>query len=298
MWPEARVACPQSGTSSAGVNQRRPYRAGSAVFSRKAVSAWLFSAASACMRPASGHASNGSTTQAGLPLKGSDAKASMVHWRMGLLRRLTDWRGEAAGEAVADRRPLVADNREVDRIPQRAVAAHHVGAEHAFAGRAQLGDGGLGAKVATVGLQLDAVEAERLESVAQQRELAGRIDLGRPDLGRVPGVADLQPAVRRLDGKVARAADDRAVGAGPDRPDGLPTGQRQVERLIEPGVETGARRGRRHVLPDLRQVGGVGQTLAMLLRQWLEADGAGDEGGAEIGEGEHCHGAANGISTY
>jgi len=79
---EASVAWPQSGTSSAGVNQRRPKRAGSAVFSRKAVSAWLFSAASACIQAASGQASIGSSTQAGLPRNGPLAKASTVHWRI------------------------------------------------------------------------------------------------------------------------------------------------------------------------------------------------------------------------
>ena len=52
---------------------------------RKAVSAWLFSCASACIQPSEGHASSGSTTQAGLPRKGAEAKASTVHWRMDAL---------------------------------------------------------------------------------------------------------------------------------------------------------------------------------------------------------------------
>jgi hypothetical protein len=42
----------------------------------------LFSLAKACIQAASGQSSNGSTTQAGLPMKGAAAKASMVHWRM------------------------------------------------------------------------------------------------------------------------------------------------------------------------------------------------------------------------
>ena len=163
-------------------------------------------------------------------------------------------------------------------------------AEHAFSGGAQLGDGRLGAKVAVVGLELDPVERQGLEGVAHQGELAGRIDLGAPDRRRVPGMADLQAPVRRLDGEVAGASDQAIVGQAPHRPDRFSAVQRQVERLVEPGGEPIPRRGVRHVVPDLVVVRGKGEGGAVGFGQRLQPHGASGQDGSEIGEGEHCRG--------
>src|SRR4051812_34109131 len=88
--PEARVAWPQSSTSTVGVNQRRPRT--SALLPRptsmNAVSERLFSAAIACIT-ASGSGVSTRQTAAGFPANGRSAKASTwKRGRFGTLARL------------------------------------------------------------------------------------------------------------------------------------------------------------------------------------------------------------------
>ena len=76
--PAASVACPHNGTSTVGVNQRSRYRPSDGT--TNAVSARLFSAATACSRASSRNRSS-TTTAAGLPAKRRVAKASS--WKIG-----------------------------------------------------------------------------------------------------------------------------------------------------------------------------------------------------------------------
>ena len=64
--------------------------------------------------------------------------------------------------------------------------------------------------VEPVRAELDRDAAERLERVAEQQELALGVQRRALHALRVPGVADLEPPVRRVDVEVARAADDLA----------------------------------------------------------------------------------------
>lgn len=84
--PAASVACPHNGTSTVGVNQRSRYRPSDDT--TKAVSARLFSAATACSR-ASSRKRSSTTTAAGLPVKRRVAKASS--WKIGT--RMAAWYG-------------------------------------------------------------------------------------------------------------------------------------------------------------------------------------------------------------
>jgi hypothetical protein len=78
-WAAASVACPQSLTSTAGVNQRRPKPSDTGT--GKAVSARFISRATACIQAGSA-AARSRHTPAGFPLKGSAVKAST--WKIGV----------------------------------------------------------------------------------------------------------------------------------------------------------------------------------------------------------------------
>ena len=93
-------------------------------------------------------------------------------------------------------------DREHDRVPPAAVGPADVPAEHALAGRAELGDRGLRPGVDQVGLQLDPAEAAVVERVDEQRELAGRVDR------RAPPAAARTPS----------SPGARARSRGPTRP--------------------------------------------------------------------------------
>ena len=134
---------------------------------------------------------------------------------------LTLTRGPRQLQRAAGRSPGVAarpartaghsspQDAEHHRVAEAAVRAPGVPAQHALAGRAELGDGGLGPLVHRVGLDLDPPEAA-VERVPEQQQLALGVDLGAPPPRAVHGPAEVDALVHEVDVAERRGAHHRA----------------------------------------------------------------------------------------
>src|SRR5689334_6233080 len=91
----------------------------------------------------------------------------------------------------ADVRPFARQNAVHDGVARRAVLANPEVPDHAFTNRAQRLDGALRSKVEAIRPQTDHLAAERIERMAQQHQLARRVDVGPLIALRIPRVTDL-----------------------------------------------------------------------------------------------------------
>src|SRR6266508_6355554 len=103
------------------------------------------------------------------------------------------------------RRPRRLDYAEHDGVAIRAVGQELMVAQHAVLLRADPRDRLARAVVEPVRAKLDRDAAKHLERVREQQQLALGIDARALSALRVPGVADLEPAVRGVDVEIARA---------------------------------------------------------------------------------------------
>jgi len=102
------------------------------------------------------------------------------------------------------------------RIALITATRQHMFAEHALFHRAESFNRALRAKVARVGLELDAHAPERFKRVTQEQVLALGIDRGALYFRRQPRSANFQRAILGLDVKIRGHADSAFVAAAHD----------------------------------------------------------------------------------
>jgi hypothetical protein len=73
--------------------------------------------------------------------------------------------------------------------------------------------------------------------MAQQEELRLGVGAGSPGAARIPGPADLEPAVLRAEGEVSRAPDRLAAPALDDGEGDVQAGITATEGILEPVME-------------------------------------------------------------
>src|SRR6266700_3733260 len=97
------------------------------------------------------------------------------------------------------RRPLALDDAEHDRVAVAAVGRDLMIAQHPVLLGAQSRNRFARGVIEPMGAELDRDAVQRLESVGEQQYLALGVDRGALDALRIPRVADLESAVRRVD---------------------------------------------------------------------------------------------------
>ena len=168
------------------------------------------------------------------------------------------------------------------------VAHDHVLAQDALKARSQGDQRPSGTRVAGVGLELDAPQADPLEGVFEQQQLGLHVHPRAPGGPRHPGPADLRPQMLKAQLHKARRAQRAAVGGGQDRErDGVPGG-RGGQGFGQP-LAQGLLRGSHvdgHPGEHVGVAGGRQQSLGVLCGERLDADHAAHEGATEIRGGE------------
>src|SRR5262245_37012530 len=115
---------------------------------------------------------------------------------------------QASFEVAFDVGPLGGEHAVHDAVSHRAVAPRPMVAYDAVLLCAQRLDGALGGEVEVVGAQPDHFAFQRFESVREQQELAGRIDMAALEPLRIPGIADLDAVGGGDDVVIAGTTDD------------------------------------------------------------------------------------------
>src|SRR5438105_12691887 len=105
-------------------------------------------------------------------------------------------------------RPLALDDAEHHGVAITAVARNLVITQHAVLLGAQPQNRLARRVIEPMGAEFDRDALQRFEGMGQEQELALGIDGATLHTLRVPGVANLEPAVRRIDVEIARATDD------------------------------------------------------------------------------------------
>ena len=133
---------------------------------------------------------------------------------------------------------------------------------------------GARAFVQGIRLELDPHAAERLEGMPEQEELRLGVRAAAPGRARVPGPADLEPAMLRTEGQVAGAADRPAACQLNDGEGNVQTGVAPGGRVLEPAVEALAvgRRVHRKPPPDLRVLRRLPEVVLVLRPERLDDD--------------------------
>src|SRR5690606_21993332 len=134
-------------------------------------------------------------------------------WMAGSAMRVTL---ELLLQSGLHRWPLAVQDGEADRIAQAAVAMAHVLAQDALLLCAQPRDGGTRCGVERAGVEADAGAAQRLERMAEQRQLGVGVQAGALHRARIPGVADAHARGLGQQFVVAGAAGDTAGGVADD----------------------------------------------------------------------------------
>src|ERR1700737_4492973 len=109
-------------------------------------------------------------------------------------------------------RPFRVDDAEIYGVADTAACGDHVIAKDALLAGADAQDGGTGAVVEGIGLQLHANAFERFEGVVQQQVFGCRVDRCALPLPCDPGPADFDAMMKAIDISVARAAHHAATG--------------------------------------------------------------------------------------
>src|SRR5260221_8969450 len=104
---------------------------------------------------------------------------------------------------LPDRRPLALDNAEHHRIAIAPIGRYLVIAQHPILLRAEPDDRSTRRVVEPVRAELDGDAPEFLERVRKQQQLALGVDRAALRAFRIPGVADFQPAIWRIDVEIA-----------------------------------------------------------------------------------------------
>src|SRR6266436_7542730 len=112
-------------------------------------------------------------------------------------------------QVAANIGPLRRENAVHDDIARAAVAPDAEMANHAVLLGAERFDGALRSKIEVVRAEPDDLATERVESVAQEQELAGRVHVRALAALAVPRVPDFHAIDRRGDVVIARRPDDR-----------------------------------------------------------------------------------------
>src|SRR4051812_46077875 len=94
-------------------------------------------------------------------------------------------------------RPFGGENAVHHDVARAAIATDAEMANDAVLPGAKRLDGALRTEIEIVRAQADHLTAQRVERVAQQQELAGRVDVGALAAATVPGVADFHAVDRR-----------------------------------------------------------------------------------------------------
>src|SRR5258707_15396456 len=118
------------------------------------------------------------------------------------------WSFKLKPQMLPDCRPLALNDAEHYRISIAPVGRYLMIAQHAILLRAQPGDRGARRVVEPVRAELDGDAPELLERVRKQQQLALGVDRAALHAFCIPGVADFQPAIGRIDVEIARATDD------------------------------------------------------------------------------------------
>ena len=131
------------------------------------------------------------------------------------------------------RGPFVDEHAEDDGVAEGAVLPLHVAPDHPLAAGAEPGDGGLGAGVQQVGLQLDPAVPAVLEAVREEQQLGLGVDRRAPPPAAVERRAEVDALVDQVRLRQGRRPDQRsrpaeiAVGDETDRVGrASPTGRR------------------------------------------------------------------------
>ncbi len=109
------------------------------------------------------------------------------------------------------RRPFDVQNRVHHGVPPRPVRHQLMAAQNPVELRAEPLDRRAAGEIEEVSAEFHCHTVQYIECVAEHQQLGLRVDAAAPRRGAVPGVADLESAVRRVDVQVARRADQGAV---------------------------------------------------------------------------------------
>src|SRR5438445_4385874 len=178
-------------------------------------------------------------------------------------------------EVAPDVGPFTRQDAVHHDVPGGAVAACAVVANHAVTFRAQRLDRPLRPKIEVVRPQAHYLATERIEGVAEQQQLAGRVDVRALAALRVPRVPDLHAIDRGSDIVIAGRADDDAAREVPYRPGEHVTLALPLQRVGYVGPHPlGRGHGNEPQLPQVSIRRGAGQGFVVLGGERLETDAA------------------------
>lgn len=217
----------------------------------------LFLVAQYAERWGTRYTDRGKVIWAELPLTGAAERRRRPWWTW------TPWRtwpgsrrvrcpppgSEPGGQPRLRLRPFGRQQGEVHAVAPGAVRAAAVTAQDAFALRSEAGDGGLGAGVEVVRLELDPAHAEVFEGVGEQEQLGLGVDGAAPVRAPVPGPADLQAFVGRADVQVRGPAHGPAASEVDDGEGDVLAALRRLQHGVERGAQLLLRPRRGAALP-------------------------------------------------
>jgi len=163
-------------------------------------------------------------------------------------------------------RPFARKDAVHHTVADGSVAAGDVMAHDTIAFRSECFYGPLRAEVKVVGPQSHDFAAQRFEGVAEQQQLASRVDVGSLAALRVPGVADLHAIDSGNDVVIARRTDDSAAFQLPHSPREHMAQFLAVKSLGDITAHTvGSGDGCEPQLPQAAIGGGGSQAIVMLV---------------------------------